>query len=262
MAETTTPNYGWTMPDPGASANTWGATLNATTQKIDAQVYTNQQAGVPVGSGAVWFTNTPPTNWLICDGSSLSTTTYAKLFAVIGYAWGGSGANFNLPPLPGKFPFGVGAGVGLAAQGGASSITLTGDQLASHAHSITDVAHTHGASQPAHTHGDYGHGHVDAGSYQDAHTHGGVVTGLSGPGTGAIAGGVGGGNLIMGRTDNQQPALHIGISAGYANLAVADPAITVAASGTNLSTTNTAGSGNPIPTMPPFIGVNFIIKFQ
>ena len=29
MAETTTANNGWTMPDPGASANTWGATLNA-----------------------------------------------------------------------------------------------------------------------------------------------------------------------------------------------------------------------------------------
>ena len=46
VAETTTANFGWTMPDPGASANTWGATLNATTQKVDAQVFANQQAGV------------------------------------------------------------------------------------------------------------------------------------------------------------------------------------------------------------------------
>ena len=39
MAETQTLNYQWTMPDPGGSANTWGATLNATTQKIDAALW-------------------------------------------------------------------------------------------------------------------------------------------------------------------------------------------------------------------------------
>ena len=40
---TTTVNYTWKMPDPGGSANTWGDTLNGTTQAIDAQVFTNQQ---------------------------------------------------------------------------------------------------------------------------------------------------------------------------------------------------------------------------
>ena len=109
MAETTTSHYGWTMPDPGASANTWGGTLNATTQKIDQQVYDNQQAtvqsGVPVGSGALWFAATPPTNWLICDGSSLDTTTYATLFAVIGTKYGSADAShFNLPNLRETLP--------------------------------------------------------------------------------------------------------------------------------------------------------------
>ena len=35
---TATHNYGWLMPDPGGSANTWGNTLNGTTQAIDAKV--------------------------------------------------------------------------------------------------------------------------------------------------------------------------------------------------------------------------------
>jgi cytoskeletal protein CcmA (bactofilin family) len=39
VAETQTVNYHWTMPDPGGSANTWGATLNKTTQAIDAVVW-------------------------------------------------------------------------------------------------------------------------------------------------------------------------------------------------------------------------------
>ena len=43
---TATHNYGWLMPDPGGSANTWGNTLNGTTQAIDAQVQRiNNQVG-------------------------------------------------------------------------------------------------------------------------------------------------------------------------------------------------------------------------
>ena len=51
----------------------------------------------PIGSSIIWHTATPPTGYLICDGSSIDTTTYADLFAVLGYSYGGSGANFNLP---------------------------------------------------------------------------------------------------------------------------------------------------------------------
>lgn len=44
----------------------------------------------------------PGTVW--CDGTSYSTTgTYAALFAVCGYSHGGSGANFNVPDLRGRF---------------------------------------------------------------------------------------------------------------------------------------------------------------
>ena len=55
--------------------------------------------GAPVGSLLMWGGNTnPPTNYLFCSGQSLSTTgTYASLFSVIGYTYGGSGGNFTLP---------------------------------------------------------------------------------------------------------------------------------------------------------------------
>ena len=42
----TTTKYGWTMPDPGGSPNTWGDVLNATTGKIDQQVFVNAQAEI------------------------------------------------------------------------------------------------------------------------------------------------------------------------------------------------------------------------
>ena len=42
---TTTINYTWQMPDPGASSNTWGDTLNKTTQAIDAQGVSSTSRG-------------------------------------------------------------------------------------------------------------------------------------------------------------------------------------------------------------------------
>jgi hypothetical protein len=57
---------------------------------------------VPVGA-FMWFCGTEvPTGWLECDGSSLSRTSYAKLYAVIGTTYGegdGDGKTFSLPDL-------------------------------------------------------------------------------------------------------------------------------------------------------------------
>lgn len=39
--------------------------------------------------------------FLLCDGSSLATTSYPDLFAIIGYTYGGSGGNFSLPDMSG-----------------------------------------------------------------------------------------------------------------------------------------------------------------
>ena len=45
---------------------------------------------------------TAPDGWLICDGSAVSRTTYADLFAVIGTTYGAGDGNstFNLPLKP------------------------------------------------------------------------------------------------------------------------------------------------------------------
>jgi microcystin-dependent protein len=51
----------------------------------------------------------PPTGgtgYYLCDGSVKNTTTDSALFAVIGYIYGGSGNNFNLPNLLARFPVG------------------------------------------------------------------------------------------------------------------------------------------------------------
>jgi hypothetical protein len=49
--------------------------------------------------------------WLLCDGRSLDRRKYTKLFAKIGYQFGGSGLNFNLPNMAGKVMAAIGSGV-------------------------------------------------------------------------------------------------------------------------------------------------------
>ena len=57
---------------------------------------------VPPGAIMDFAGAAAPSGWLLCQGQSLSTTTYAALFAAIGYLYGGSGANFNVPDLGGR----------------------------------------------------------------------------------------------------------------------------------------------------------------
>lgn len=45
---------------------------------------------------------TAPDGWLFCDGGSYTTAGQPALFAEIGYTYGGSGANFNVPDMGGR----------------------------------------------------------------------------------------------------------------------------------------------------------------
>jgi microcystin-dependent protein len=68
-------------------------------------------AVAPTGVLLPFAADAAPSGWLICDGTALSRTTYARLFAVIGTAYGsGDGtATFNLPDLRGRVPVGKGS---------------------------------------------------------------------------------------------------------------------------------------------------------
>ncbi len=75
-----------------------------------------------------------PVGWLVCNGSAVSRTTYAALFAVIGTTFGiGDGSTtFNLPDMRGYFPRGFDAGAG-RDPGRVFGSTQT-DQMQGHIH--------------------------------------------------------------------------------------------------------------------------------
>ena len=107
----------------------------------------------PAGVVLPYAGATAPSGWLLCDGSAVSRTTYANLFAAIGTAFGtGDGSTtFNLPDLRGRVAVGkdnmggsaasrmttAGSGVDgatLGANGGAETHTLTTPQMPAHSH--------------------------------------------------------------------------------------------------------------------------------
>ena len=143
MADTQTVHFQMVLPEIGAASTTWGTSLNGNLAIIDTQMFANQQAGSPIGAITMFAGIGPPPNWLICDGRSLSTTTYASLFSIISYSYGGSGTSFNLPKLQEKFAIGAGPSYTVAATGGEATHVLTTAELPAHTHTITDKSHTH-----------------------------------------------------------------------------------------------------------------------
>mgnify|MGYP003679349095 FL=1 len=89
--------------------------------------------GFSVGSVVMYASNTTPTtqtisginDWLLCDGSAYSTTTYAALYNIVGTVFGTSGSNFLVPDFRTYSPVGVGTGFTLGTAVSASAATGT-----------------------------------------------------------------------------------------------------------------------------------------
>jgi microcystin-dependent protein len=191
------PTFTGTPLAPTAAAGT-----NTTQIATTAFVLSN---GAPTGGLIMWSTSTAPSGWLLCNGTAVSRTTYAALFAVISTTFGiGDGSTtFNLPNYVNRFPIGVGSTAALAATGGSNDAVV--------------VSHTHTA-----TSSDSGHSHsvgIGGGSSSPA--------GLTAPsGTPIASGGSSTGT-------------------GFASIT---------------TTVNSAGVSGTNANLPPYLGINFIIK--
>lgn len=73
--------------------------FNGVESRIKALENTSSQSFL-TGEVKMWPSNTIPNGFLLCDGSAISRTTYATLFAVVGttYGVGDGSTTFNLPP--------------------------------------------------------------------------------------------------------------------------------------------------------------------
>lgn len=103
-----------------------------------------------------------PSGFLMCDGSVVSRTDYADLFAAIGttYGSGDGSTTFGLPDLSGRIPIGVSSTHALASTGGEENHTLLSNELPEHLHEVPQHGHastikattpslSHSITQPA-----------------------------------------------------------------------------------------------------------------
>ena len=176
----------------------------------------------PVGSIIMYGAASAPTNWVLCDGSAISRTTYADLFTAIGITYGaGNGSStFNVPNLQGVFPAGYDGG------------------------SSYDMADTGGAATDTPTLSGTNAGTTLTSSQIPAHTHGGVTTGWP---SGSWTGGTG-------ATQTAIDASGLSVASGSVNLSLEN-------TGGGSSHTHTwTGTSSAVDTIPPYLVVNYIIK--
>lgn len=171
---------------------------------------------------------TAPNGWLLCDGSAVSRTTFADLFANISTAYGtGNGTTtFNVPDLRGRVAVGVDASaVNL------SGVTVPGAALGAGTSAILQ------ANLPA----------VNFAVSGITLNNGAVTATAHISNSGTITGATSAFELNGGSTTNDLVA--------DTNLSIGTN-VTVSAQGTAAS----GGSGTPLSVVQPTIATNFIIK--
>jgi microcystin-dependent protein len=187
MADAYTPSLALIQPEVGASRDTWGTKWNQNATIIDQFV---SQFCV-VGMIADFAGPTAPSGWLICDGRTVSRTTYSKLFAVIGVYWGsGDGSTtFRLPNTAGRSLLapgtvtdqgGLAYAFGFTQMQGFVYSPITQNNLPAY-NLVTDSQgyHSHGGGTQAagsHAHTTDAQGvHSHGGSYLPDHSHTGYT---------------------------------------------------------------------------------------
>ena len=101
------------------------------------------------GAMLMWPTATAPSGFLLCNGQTISRSTYAALFAILGVVFGsGDGSTtFTLPDYRDRMPVGAGTTYSANSTGGSKDAVV--------------VSHTHTATVS--TVGDHNHGILSSG---------------------------------------------------------------------------------------------------
>lgn len=141
----------------GTVSSTEISYLDGATSSIQTQINTN----TPTGMISIHSASVAPTGWLLCDGASYASASYTTLFNIIGYTFGGSGANFSVPNLKGKVVVGIDSsqtefdtrgetGGSMTHQHTIAAIDAIGSSLHNgHAHNINSHSHTNSIGETA-----------------------------------------------------------------------------------------------------------------
>jgi len=185
--------------------------------------------GSPVGSITMYGGFSAPAGWLLCNGTAVSRTTYAGLFNIIDIAFGqGDGSTtFNLPNMINRFPVGSGDSYSTGNTGGNATKTLGTTEIPAHTHDVPQIDITGGA-----------HNHRFEVNIAETANSGEINTTNPKWGSGDQ----------NNTADGPYPGTTTNGDGGHSHTIPG-------------STTTSVGGGQSFSIMPPFLAINYIIKY-
>jgi microcystin-dependent protein len=200
---------------------------------------------VPTGSLVMWPSSVIPTDWKLCNGDAISRTTFATLYSLIGTTFGvGDGTTtFNLPNYKNRMPYGADT-VAVGATGGSANAIVV-----SHTHTGTTDLPNQG-----HTHAFSG----TTGGQSAGHNHSALDPA---GGTYQNVGGLFGSDYNFGAYGSTANGTYVtGPNSVDHNHAFSGTTGDISQGHVHPFTTASAGSSGTNANLPPYLGINFIIK--
>jgi microcystin-dependent protein len=191
------------------------------------KTYLSQAIAFPRGTVMMYPSSTPPSGCLSLNGAAISRTAYSFLFGLFGTTFGaGDGSTtFNLPDCRNRMPVGSGSLYTLGASGGSASVTLSSANLPPHTHGFSGTTGSTDLSGTFYASNRSGPG--PTGSFYDA----------GGRANSSLSGGGLSGDIIQ-----------YGLGGNHAH-------------SFGGSTDSGPGSATAFTTLPPYLALNYVIKY-
>ena len=219
------------------------ASFNTNTTQIATTAFVLSN-GVPAGTVMMYASVNAPVNWLFCNGAAVSRTTYATLFAQIGtlYGAGDGSTTFNLPNFNDRMPIGSSTNYNLGTTGGSKDAIVV-----SHAHTASSggqsADHNHSGTTGGQSASHYHNLNVDTGSafYGQSTSGGPATSGFTGGATTALV----------------QPYTQYASNDHNHNFTTNGPSN----NHNHTITVDAQGSSGTNANLPPYLAINYIIKY-